>query len=153
MSEEEAVYEAPQAEEPAPPKRRGRQTTEEDAFKLPDEKVAVDVKVVLRNKETALIQYYEAGRLRRGYVPVAAVQEDKVFYEDLDAVTPYGAEWESIVKLDPTPAAIASALRAVGVWTFEDMALNRRSVESAILKLLRDELSDWIRTAKEAAHG
>ena len=138
MSEEETKYEAPQAEEPAPPKRRARPVT---------------VQIVERNKQAALVQWTEKGKLCRAYVPVESVQNGTATDLDLEASTPYGAQWESIVKLDPTPAAIASALRAVGVWTFEDMALNRRSVESAILKLLRDELSDWIRQAKEAAHG
>ena len=138
MSEEEAKYEAPQAEEPAPLKRRARPVT---------------VKVIESNKQAALVQWTEKGKLCRAYVPAESVQNGTATDLDLEASTPYGAEWESIVSLDPTPAAIASALRDVGVWTFEDMAMNRKGVESAILKLLRDEISDWIRTAKEAAHG
>ena len=152
MSEHEAEYTSaqPEDEQEAPPAQE-RSRKKEEAFNPPAEPQYATVRVIDRNEHTALVEWLDTEKLVRHYVPNEAVSSGQVTYEDLAIATPYGTPWEEEIQpVSLTPEQIAEALRARGIWTFEDMALDRRRAETAVLSIVRNNISQWIRSAKEA---
>jgi len=75
----------------------------------------VAVRVIAQKGESALVEWDG----KRGYVPLSVVKEGTVSPTALSKAVPYGVPWESLDK------ALATELRAAGIWTKEDLSRNQ----------------------------
>lgn len=85
--------------------------TEEEA--KPRKRIAV--RVIAQRGESALVEWDG----KRGYVPLSAIKDMTVSPTALGKAIPYGVPWE---RLDE---ALATELRAAGIWTKEDLSHNQ----------------------------
>ena len=88
------------------------------------------VKVVHTEGEAALVQWAERGKLKRGIVPAASVEDDQVAASELEACLPYGDDFS---KVKGITAGVVKALKENGVWTKADAMANPRRVHEALM--------------------
>lgn len=142
MSEDEATYRTePQEEEPKPAPPPPRRTKR------------VSVRVVSQSKTASLVEWKAGETTRRAYLPNEEVKSGQVSEDALESATPYGETWEVLITLPITPLQVAEAWRGRGIWTLDDLAMNRQKAAAAIEALLRPIISTCIRETKEAMHG
>jgi mannose/fructose/N-acetylgalactosamine-specific phosphotransferase system component IIB len=94
----------------------------------------MEVKVIQRRGQMALVEWVDQAMLKRGFVPVDEVRNDIVKKTVLNRAAPYGVPWEEIVKLDATPEMLAQNLRQRGIWTVEDLYAQPDAAQGALLK-------------------
>jgi hypothetical protein len=109
----------------------------------------VAVTIIKSKAETALVQWLEAGALKRGYVPLALVQEGQVDADELSAAAPYGVAWEQFLR--PAALEIAEDLRREGIWTVRDLvSVNPRAAFDRFAGVL---FGEFIVKVKEFENG
>lgn len=91
----------------------------------------------------------------RGILPKSALRADgRVAKPDLDAAIPHGVPWEEFDFRTPTARQLCTALRARGIWTYEDLTTRPQAARKAILSLVMGaSWADIVRFAREATHG
>lgn len=134
MEEEERREEEPKEEQPRPVSRAP---------------APVPVQVVETAGPTSLVEWERDGVLQRGYVPAKEVQQGAVSERTLRAAMPYGVPWAKYApKVNLSPEDIEAALRRRGIWTLDDIALQRASVGTLLFELFG--LTDMIRRVSKA---
>jgi hypothetical protein len=113
-------------------------------------KVGMIAVTIIKSKgDTALVQWLEAGALKRGYVPLVLVQDGQVDAEELSAAAPYGMNWERFLR--PSAVEIAEDLRREGIWTVHDLvSVNPRAAFDRFAGVL---FGEFIRKVKEFDNG
>lgn len=109
--------------------------------------VKLEVTVVERRGESALVEWQEGGRVHRAVIPAGDVEEGRVEREQLELGIPHGLPWETILTLSATPAALADALRRAGIWTLADLERNPRAAYGALQAVYGLDLAALIRAA------
>ena len=93
------------------------------------------VKTVKTGRGSVLIEWEEAGRIKRGWIPDNLINKDlEVTPRTLREATPYGVPFERILKsVTITPTDLADALRRRHVWTEYDLTKNPEAISRAII--------------------
>lgn len=88
----------------------------------------VESKEVLRTvrrlkstEETALVEWVEDGKVKRGYVPAKKFNPEGMPDSVLSKATPFGLPWAKIAQLHATPEDLETALHNADIWTFDDL--------------------------------
>ena len=123
MSEESVEY---VIEEPRPPKR-------------------VAIRVVRSDGKTALAEWPNGDDAQRAWFPAGKVKPEMTEAE-LKRGQPYGEDWTAILPYG-LGAALSPLLHRRGIWTMEQLALQRAAVMRLIWKALG--MDDLIRANKE----
>lgn len=106
--------------------------TDEQPKRRPRTKVAL----LARSERSALVEWEERGRRRRGYVPAEELDGDAVAKDALAAAMPYGVAWGELVDFSGlTPEAFEATLNEAGVWTVKDLERQPGCVPAALAKL------------------
>lgn len=108
------------------------------------------VRIIERSGEAVLVEWMDGELYRRGIVPVGAVEGSQVKKSTLDMAIPYGANWEQLVTLTMTPAALANELRRHGIWMEEDLLERQQDAFAAFLMICRADWAELIRTVKRS---
>lgn len=87
----------------------------------------------IRNKgEAVLIEYVQDGALQRAIVPRDSMVADNVDDDALERAISYGVAWEDLPAIVVTPDVLAYELRRRGIWTIEELQLNKDGALAAI---------------------
>ena len=109
----------------------------------------VPVTVVEVAGPTVLVQWEEDGVPQRGYIPAKEVKQGASPAKALKAAAPYGVQWSKYAQaISLSPADIESALRRKGIWTLDDLALNRSAACSVVFDMFG--LNDLLRRVNKA---
>jgi hypothetical protein len=119
---------------------------------MPETPVFIPVTVIETRGESVLVEY-QAGGLQRVIIPAMLIQGGAVDAEELDQGVPYGLPWETIVKLQATPARLADELRKNGIWTIEDMRRYQAAIFGALQAVYGLELATLINAAETYVAG
>lgn len=115
-------------------------------------KIAV---TVIRSKGfTALIEWVEKTRLKRGYLPASMIDADNMVSDDvLEAATSYGVPWGDVLNLQATPEKLEQALHAHGIWTLEDLVTKPNAAIGALQSVYRVDLAALLQAARTFEKG
>ena len=128
--------------------------TDEIITERPKRKIKkVAVTVIHSKGNTALIEWVEKTRLKRGYLPASLIDGDMVSDEVLEAVTPYGVPWESVITTHGTPEGFAQALHAHDIWTLNDCVTKPKEAIAALQSVYRVDLAALLQAARKFEKG
>lgn len=131
MNEEDQLEESKDSPEPKPSRR------------LP-------CRMIERGGKLSLVEVYDENDWERAYVPTEAVQGDEIAEDAFQAGTPYGVLWEEYLEDVAIPASeIGGELRRRGIWTLEDIALNRQVAVRCLVAAVTPAMNEMIRAARE----
>jgi len=109
----------------------------------------MNVKIISRRGQSALVEYTEGGKLKRATIPAGDIQEGQVSAYRLHLGIPYGVEWAKYITLQATPEQLQENLRQAGVWTKEDALTNAAKVLGVIQATYQLDLGTLLSIAKE----
>jgi len=92
----------------------------------------VQVKVVQKKGQAALVEWLDADGTHRATIPAKAIKGNLVAKDELDYGIPYGEPWEEMIEVSTTPEVIAAELRRCGIWTREDLEVRPNQALGAI---------------------
>jgi hypothetical protein len=93
----------------------------------------ITVIIIEQRGESALVQWSQDGDLRRAYVPLDEIKDDKCAESVLSAGLSHGVPWEDLIDASRlTPEIIAKELRRRGVWTSADIEASLQQAQRAI---------------------
>lgn len=111
----------------------------------------MNVKVVSKRGQSALVEYLDNGRLKRATIPASDISDEgTVVAYKLRMGVPYGLEWSKLVKLQATAEDLEQNLRNRGIWTGQDALTNVQAVLGAIQATYKIDLGTLLNIAKEA---
>ena len=101
--------------------------------------------------ESALVQWLDGDGLKRGYVPVAEIEDDgRVEKSTLDAAIPYGVPWGELLEtVELRPEVLAAELKKQGLWASRDIEDSPRHAARALQAALGFWVGDLHRVARE----
>lgn len=85
----------------------------------------IKVQIVKIVGDTALVQWTDGKRRKRGFVPHNKIDGDKVDEKIIEMAKPYGIPFADIIKLKASSQELEDRLYDEGIWTIED--LNKKS--------------------------
>jgi hypothetical protein len=97
--------------------------------------VAIPVKVIRSQGQSALVEWRTEDDAHRAYVPRKDVVDDSCPADILEAGAPFGVNWESALAgriQDSMVVPLAKALRTRGIWESGDVSRNGSRVMVAI---------------------
>lgn len=113
----------------------------------------VQVRVIQRRGESALVEWLDGELQNRAMIPVTAVVDGHVAEDVLNAGVPYGVPWAELVQLTATAEAVQAELYRVGVWTVVDLRQKPQLALGALQRVYGVDLSALMRAAKEFESG
>ena len=114
----------------------------------------VAVTVIHSKGNTALIEWVEKTKLKRGYLPASLIEADNMVSDEaLEAATPYGVPWESVITLYATPEKLEQALHAHGIWTLNDLVTKPNAAIGALQSVYRVDLAALLQAARKFEKG
>lgn len=113
----------------------------------------MQVKIISRRKESALVEYQKGDKLHRVTIPFGDIKDGEVTEYKLKLGIPHGIEWSRFINLQVTSQDFENNLRRVGIWTGEDALRNPQAVLGALQRTYQIDLGTIQRIAKEANHG
>lgn len=122
-----------------------------------DQDDVVDVKIVRRSGNAALVEWLKGDSLKRVTIPLSkiAVSDPKgkmgsTEKSILEIGIPYGVPWEEVIgEIKVTPEIIADSLRKHGIWTYEDAQANRQTIVGALQAAYGLDMATLIRGARK----
>lgn len=108
----------------------------------------IPVRVVSAQPDNTLVEFTMGGLLQRATIPTVEVQDGKAPDEVLLAGIPYGIAWE-FVELSARSIDLANALRASGVWTYDDAARNPKLIVAVLQTVYGVDLAALLNYARE----
>lgn len=100
----------------------------------------VDVRVVCKRGDSALVQFVVKGIYHRVYIPPKKIVDGRVDESVLERGIVYGEPWEDFMDMNADKEQMANELRRRGMWVAEDVnpvtvaKVNKAFNESAFLK-------------------
>lgn len=127
---------------------------EEDQLEEPKEEPEpsrqLPCRMIERGAKLSLVEVYDENDWERAYVPTEAVQGDEIAEDAFQFGTPYGVLWEEYLEDVAIPASeIGRELRRRGIWTLEDIALNRQVAVRCLVAAVTPAMNEMIRAARE----
>lgn len=104
----------------------------------------MNVKVISRRGQSALVEYLEDGKLRRVTIPARDVIDDQVSQYKLRLGIPYGLPWETICN----HPALPDLLRQRGIYTYNDLKAKHQEALNAVLTAYGQDLQTIMKLAK-----
>ncbi len=108
----------------------------------------INIKIISRRKQSALIEFTKNDRLQRVTVPVKDIVDNQVSDYKLKAAIPYGVEWSEMITLKATSQDLERNLRRAGIWTKEDALQNANRVLGVIQATYQVDLGAILKIAK-----
>lgn len=109
----------------------------------------MNVKIISKRGQSALVEYIEGGELKRATVPAGDIVDGEISSYKLRMGIPYGVEWSKYITLQATPKQLQDNLRRAGIWTKEDALTNAGAVLGAIQATYQIDLGTLLRIVKE----
>jgi len=104
------------------------------------------IKVLKMSGDSALIEYEQKGKIKRAYLPISDIQDDRVDPEALDLAIPYGVPWAALLDLsDLTPERVELELHKYGIWTLQDL----ENKDRILIRIGTDLITKAVRAASE----
>lgn len=117
----------------------------------------MDVTVLARKGRSLLIEWTNEEGRQRSYVPVDSVydKQGKMVCDLAEQGIPYGVPWGLLAQqLPPIDGQVLQTeLRRQGVWTVDDLKLNRNAVISAIQQTVGLSVNQLLRQAEAYLQG
>lgn len=110
----------------------------------------IAVTLVSKSKGTALVEHKTKEGIVRVYVPYSSLSKGKIAEDELSAGIPYGIDWSQANIQQIDPKELDAAMKARGIWTFEDFNRNQMLVNRVILSLANANKAELLRLAKES---
>lgn len=109
----------------------------------------VNVRALEVLPKSALVEWFDKSGQRRAFIPTEhLLSGGAVDNTVLEAGIPYGVAWEEVKFTTPTPAALAQALRAGGIWTKADLFANPQKAVGILQAIYQVDLSALIEFAE-----
>lgn len=108
----------------------------------------VKVEVIRKKGQAALVQWVEGGSVRRGSIPLDALQGDMVDQKMLQMAIPAGFPWASIIELSVTPQIIEENLHRVGIWDLDDLLKNPQAAVGALQAAYKVDVAHLTKQAR-----
>jgi len=112
----------------------------------------MDVKIIKRERQKALIEWKDNGLPKRGTVPEELLNGDTIDDTLVSLAVPYGIDWafvlEGAIRIINFED-IAASLYKHGIWTLEDIRRNPQAVMGAIQSAYGLDYSSIIRLAED----
>lgn len=114
----------------------------------------ISVTVIHSKGDTALIEWVEKTRLKRGYLPASLIDADNTVSDDtLEAVTPYGVPWEAVLDIHVASERFEQALHAHDIWTLNDCVTKPKEAIAALQSVYRVDLAALLQAARKFEKG
>jgi len=86
--------------------------------------MSIPVRVVSNRGRSVIVEAELDGKDVRVVLPKSKVKSGEVEEEEFEKGVPYGANWESLIKITVTPEEIARELRKQNIWTLKEYKEN-----------------------------
>ena len=105
----------------------------------------MNVKVITRIDEHALIEWVDAGQINRSIVPANEVQGNTC--EQPERGVPYGEDWAALLS-ELNVDLLVSELHRRGIWTADDLQANHKAALGAIHTVAGELFNSLLSSAK-----
>ena len=117
----------------------------------------MDVKLIMKKNDVALVEHRQNGKVIRVAVPLRALSIaakgggiHEIDADVLDEGIPYGVPFEALIQeFTLTPEQIADELHKVDIWTPEEFFNKPKDVQSSLLAVLRPLMQSLTMIVKE----
>ncbi len=109
--------------------------------------MSVEARQVENRGRSIVVEAMIDGKRVRVIIPKNKLKNGLVEDEDWEKGVPFGADWNSLIKLTVTSDVLAEELRKRGVWTIDDY---RRELHRGVQKVF---LHAYMRDAVEVTKG
>jgi hypothetical protein len=108
----------------------------------------VNVRVVEVSGHTSLVEFIMNEKINRGFIPSEVIVDGQAPEDELGAMIQFGVPWERVLQFDVTTEDFANALRAHGIWSYDDARNKPNLVISALQSVYRLDLGAVLSAAK-----
>jgi hypothetical protein len=109
----------------------------------------IDVRVISRAGQAALVEWLDKGEFFRATIPQKEISDGKVYKDVLAAGVPYGLDWSTVKIKSIKPSELNRELKRLGVWTLRDVAANPTAFHAAVNRLAGLVRKDFVASVKE----
>lgn len=102
------------------------------------------VTIIGTNGASALVEWQEAGRQQRAWLPAITVVDGRCDSEELARAIPVGVDWTEYIS-EFGPADIANQLTRRGIWTKADFKARLPDAKAALWELCGQALAGILR--------
>lgn len=109
----------------------------------------IGVIVVSLSGKTALVQWMEGKRRKRGYIPSDKIENGKVGEDIIEMAKPYSVPFADLVEMKVTPQQLEDKLYDNGIWTVEDLTANSKFVPGILQSVYAVDMAALFKAARK----
>ena len=108
----------------------------------------IKIEVIKVIKDTALVQWIENKRRKRGYIPLSKVETDKADEKVLAKAKPYGIPFADVVRLKASAQDLEDKLYDKNIWTAEDLQKHSRELPGILQSIYAVDMAALLTAAR-----
>lgn len=109
----------------------------------------IKVQIVKIVGDTALVQWTDGKRRKRGFVPHNKIDGDKVDEKIIEMAKPYGIPFADLVTMKATAQQLEDKLYDNGIWTIEDLTANSKAVPGILQSVYAVDMATLFKVARD----